>query len=482
MKPRREINIFSISFIDVFCCALGAMILIFVLNNQALTDNVQSALEEYRKERTKAEEQTAKAKEAREVARIARNDAQKSRDLALKARNQAQTAERKAVQRLNEAIDSKREALQQKEAAMDAAKATNEAQRKARLALEQMRRAKERLEKAKRVLEKRNDQLAEERAEMQKLLEEKEIGDTELQALLTKLKALEDEKKETELARTSADNKVDDLLLELEKLRSAQEALTKENEEEKEKAKALAEDLDDLRNQKSDLDSRLRSRLAELREKEAQIRKKEARIRKREKELKEKDEEIAGLQEESLFGISVEYDRILFLIDRSGSIIQNDWKKVLTGTCNEILEHCDVNEFAIIAFSSNMRFYPTRRGSTVGGNQQSKKEAVEWLSKDVVFGGSTHLHEALRIAYEEYGTLDAIFLLTDGLPSARNRTTKSLEREITKYIKRQVDSGVDTKIITIAIGYPPSNSGQYADIYRYLHKISDMTGGQYLGR
>ena len=70
MKKQREISVFSISFIDVFCCALGAMILIFVINSQHLNNTVKSSVEKYR-------QKAAEAKRERNLARQSREDAQK---------------------------------------------------------------------------------------------------------------------------------------------------------------------------------------------------------------------------------------------------------------------------------------------------------------------------------------------------------------------------------------------------------------------
>ena len=103
-------------------------------------------------------------------------------------------------------------------------------------------------------------------------------------------------------------------------------------------------------------------------------------------------------------------------------------------------------------------------------------------SKDLSKIDKTELSDKVLAFYENYGEIDAIFLLTDGLPAARDRTTESLQKEIVKYIQKKVSDKITTKIITIAIGYPPTSSQEYIDIYKYLHQISDLTGGQYLGR
>jgi hypothetical protein len=154
---------------------------------------------------------------------------------------------------------------------------------------------------------------------------------------------------------------------------------------------------------------------------------------------------------------------------------------VVIDTCKQILEHCEVDEFAIIAFSSDTLYFPHKRGLTTSGTPENKKAATDWLDTKVRFGGNTHLHEALALAYEEYSPLDAIFILTDGLPTAKGHTSRELQRKILAYLTKKKSEKDQPKIITIAIGFPP-DANEYAEIYRFLHKICEMTDGQYLGR
>jgi hypothetical protein len=265
--------------------------------------------------------------------------------------------------------------------------------------------------------------------------------------------------------------------------------LNRSYREARDQANALQDQYREVTEENKSLAARLRQKEDDLTRREKEISAKERELQNRETEAESRDKKIATLERDlakkedrSLFGIRLNYQRILFLFDRSGSIVQNNWKEVIVGTCREILQNCDVEEFAIVAFSSEMLFYPPSRGLMYAGSTENKQKAIQWLDRDLLFGGSTHIHEALKIAYEEYGKLDAIFLVTDGLPSAQNRTPESIQREIIRYIEAQVRKKVETRVITIAIGYPPADAQQYADIYKYLHEISNLTKGQYLGR
>lgn len=489
MSKKREINVFSLSFLDTFCNALGAMILLFILNSNAMSRSMQSAVEKYRQKTVELEKERVYAESARKDAQLSRNDAQLARDAALKARDEAEKAEQRAVQNRELAMIAELEARTQKELAEKKAEEARTAEQRSLAALNELKAAQARMQQANEELNRKNQELARlnQRLEQslsqnvsnekrfQDLAEQKERVVKEYQALLDKQQSISRSLQEMELQR--------------QKLQAECDRLSRWYKDAQEQASALKGKNQDLADENKTLAQRLAQKESELARREQDISAREQDIRKRESELESKDKKIATMEQNlnkkddrSLFGIKLTYQRILFLFDRSGSIVQNNWKDVIIGTCREILEHCEVEEFAIIAFSSDMRYFPPRRGLMWAGNEENKKKAVDWLKSGIEFGGTTHIHEALKIAYEEYGRLDAIFLITDGLPTAPNRTTQDIEREIIRYIERQVADKVTTKITTIAIGYPPAEAQQYAAIYKYLHRIADLTGGQYLGR
>lgn len=489
MKKEREINIFSISFIDVFCCALGAMILIFVLNSSMLSNIIKDAVQKYRQKTEEAKKERALAVKSRNAARISRDEAIKAKAQALQSRNDAEKAEQEALESKKLAIIARDEAQKSRIAAMEAERKSKKTTQRLNTTLEKAKQMYIAQREANKILKKRNKDLEDINQTLRDLIKSNKMQDKKLRVILTKYKKLQKNYAILRKNKNALKEKIIILNSDKTKLTEEQKLLEKWYKEAKRKNTLLRGRYEKLINRNNNLSSRLGSKSNQLRSRERIIAQKEREIRNREIEITIKEKQIIRLRkllekkaDKSLFGIKLKYQRIVFLFDRSGSIIQNNWKSVIINTCKEILSQCEVDEFAIIAFSSRMAFFPQRRGVMAAGGKRNNTRAINWLKNSVRFGGSTHLHQALEIAYEEYGNLDAIFLITDGLPSAVGRSSTSLQKQIIRYIKAKVRKNITTKIITIAIGYPPANAKEYADIYKYLHQISELTGGQYLGR
>lgn len=480
MKKQREISVFSISFIDVFCCALGAMILIFVINSQHLNSTVNTTVEKYR-------QKAAEAKKERNLARKSREDAQKARDMANEARNIAEYAEKEALHSKFLAEQSQRKALEKAHAAEKALQQAQAAKNQAQVAMEKLHKAQMRSQIVNQDLQRKNQLLEEKNKALEAITQQKEITNKELQELMAQYKKLQALYDVSQKAR-------DELRENATEVASKNKELQQKVDDINEQKIIAQKQLDEINAASEKIEKQNKSLITRLSTKEKQLTEIEAQIQKREQEIKEKEDAIEALEktlqnkgDKSLFGIKLKYKRIVFLLDKSGSIIANHWKKVIIDTCGEVLQHCEVEEFSIIAFSSNMRFYPSKKGLMAAGDDLNKNRAMFWLKKKLRFGGSTYVHEALKIAYEDYGDLDAIFLLTDGLPYAPKKSSADLQKEILDYIREKQKQGSKTRIITVAIGYPPTEDGNkektdYADIYKYLHTLSDLTNGQYVGR
>ena len=488
MKNDRQINIFNISFLDLFCCALGAMILIFVLNSKFLTGTIKDVVAKYKKKAEEAKLEKIEARKERAKARKARELAYKKRNIAIDARDRAEKAEQIAIENYRLAQIAKKEALKQKKLAQSAIQKAQEAKAKIIQSLQHEIILRNQLEIAKKQLEEKNSSLQNINKNIRELLNKSKKQDEKIKNILTNYASLEEKYKQLQKINLQLTKKV-------QIYDNKKQQLSNDNQKLEDWYKNAREKIDNLNSQyqkillkNKALNKRFLEKTRELKKIEKELQKKELEIHQQELIALKKERKVEKLKkiiqqkgDKSLFGIKLGYHRILFLFDRSGSIIQNNWKNVIINTCKEILQHCEIEEFAIIAFSSDMLFFPPK-GIMLGGGAANKEKAINWLNHKVYFGGTTHLHEALKIAYEHYDNLDAIFLLTDGLPSARNRSSESLQQEIITYIKEKKQQNNLTKIITIAIGYPPADAKEYANIYKYLHKISKITNGQYIGR
>lgn len=456
----RELSTFSLSFLDVICCALGAIILLFVLNSQRLTQDVDKALEDVaesvRKHRTEAERanQAASAAERMELKmRQARNEAeayaksaQEAKTLAVKNQESAEEARIRA---------EKAELL---------AKQESEQLKKTLAELQQITAEENKLRQEISLLQENIDAL-------QKKLGEETSHKGELSEALTKstnhLKSI---------LEKSGDEQTK-LLQELRVLRETNGQKDAEIHELKKQNQLLSDQFKNLNQDQF----HAKEELSQLKSMETD---REKQLELAQKKIKQLEEQAKNLGAKSIFGIQSHYKRVLFILDCSGSIEQDPKvKELILQTFNEVINHCTIEEFALIGFSSVVRFFPEKEGLMMDGREDHKKLASDWYRKQS-FRGQTYLRVALEKAYEEYDDVDAIFILTDGAPREGDpQSTPYLIEKIKQYIQAQVQKQkgkkIQTKILAIATGVPPL---EHEKVYKFLHDIAEITNGQYLGR
>ncbi|MEK7485523.1 MAG: hypothetical protein AABZ60_14455 [Planctomycetota bacterium] len=456
----RELSTFSLSFLDVICCALGAIILLFVLNSQKLTQDVDKALddvsESVRKYRTEAERANLaasaaermelKMRQARNEAEDSAKSAQESRTLALKNRDSAEEAKIRA------------------EKAEQSAKQEAEQMKKTLSELEQALAEEEKLRQETSLLQKSIDAL-------QQKLGEETSHKGELSEALTK---------STNQLKSILDKSGDEqtkLLQELRVLRETNGQKDAELQELKKQNQLLSDQLKELNQDKFHASEQL----GELKSMETD---REEQLKLAQKKIKLLEEQAKNLGAKSIFGIQPQYKRVLFLLDCSGSIEQSPKvKEMIMQTFTEVINHCAIDEFALVGFAASMHYFPEREGLMMDGREEHKKLASEWYRKQT-FKGQTFLRVALEKAYEEYDDIDAIFILTDGAPrEGGTESTPYLIEKIKQYVRAQVQKQkggkIQTRIVALATGVPPQ---EHEKVYQFLHEITDLTGGQYLGR
>ncbi|MEL7338832.1 MAG: VWA domain-containing protein, partial [Planctomycetota bacterium] len=115
------------------------------------------------------------------------------------------------------------------------------------------------------------------------------------------------------------------------------------------------------------------------------------------------------------YGIDIYAKRLLFIIDRSGSMnhvvygqtrIQKAKRELITAI-NGLDERC---EFSVLVFDTDVRAWRT---NLVQATDENKRDAAKYVSK-LTTGSSTNTYGALRMGIEFDPQLEAIFLLTDG--------------------------------------------------------------------
>jgi uncharacterized protein YegL/HEAT repeat protein len=210
----------------------------------------------------------------------------------------------------------------------------------------------------------------------------------------------------------------------------------------------------------------------------------------------------------SFYGIESRSDKVIFILDFSGSmafpgseavksrkkidILYEQMRKTLTGLP-------DGTKFNIVAFSFDVRLW--KKQSAVR-DAKIAKEAIDWVEKQKVDGG-TNIYDALDTAFRLVGVgaadknyqpnYDTIFFMTDGVPSAgRIRDTDAILGEV-----RRWNEGRRIKLHVVGMGGKEekgqpggggggrkSHSGQRGDDIDkdFLEKLAKQNGGDVVFR
>ncbi len=197
----------------------------------------------------------------------------------------------------------------------------------------------------------------------------------------------------------------------------------------------------------------------------------------------------------SFYGIEAKTDRMLFILDFSGSmnfagsefvkerkkidILREEMKKSIAGLAEGA-------KFNIIVFSSDVRVW---HKGPAARDAKTAKEAMDWVEKQKVVG-STNIYDAMETAFKMMGVgastdksyapvFDTIFFMTDGVPTSGKVTDKAV---ILGEVHRW-NEGRKIRIHVVGMGGKqkggmPGPAGR-DDIDRdFLQKLADQNGGQ----
>ncbi len=119
------------------------------------------------------------------------------------------------------------------------------------------------------------------------------------------------------------------------------------------------------------------------------------------------------------YGVNVRSDRLLFIVDISGSMAMPRGNKttrmdVARSELTRVLKHLDPNTlFNVIVFSDKVKSW--RRGETLA-RKDNVARALRWIDRTLEEPqGGTFMHAALERAFAENPAMDTVCLLTDGL-------------------------------------------------------------------
>ena len=187
----------------------------------------------------------------------------------------------------------------------------------------------------------------------------------------------------------------------------------------------------------------------------------------------------------SYYGVQVYSDRVLFIVDLSGSMAfpwGKDVEKTRIGVARaqlrKVLQDLDPDTlFNVIVFSDKVKAW--RKGETLA-TRESVAAALTWIDKtfDKPEGG-TFMHDALETAFAENPEVDTIFLLTDGLATdGEPIVPEAILASVNRWnrFRRVV---VNTFALTLEDLDPDGlNKGNLVEIKRFMRRLAMLTGGE----
>ncbi len=135
------------------------------------------------------------------------------------------------------------------------------------------------------------------------------------------------------------------------------------------------------------------------------------------------------LQPQQYYGIDINAQRLMFIIDHSGSM-KDYWggmtrldraKAELTRAITELPGEA---EFAIVFYHTSVRYW---RNELVPATEENKREAISFIRR-LGYGDKTNTYGALRFSLEFDDQLEAVFLLTDGRPTIGEIVVEASDR------------------------------------------------------
>jgi hypothetical protein len=459
MRHRQRIpTIFSIYMVDVLCCALGCVILLWLINfrdakqrsaaasetgkrlaeTRYLLDTAHSELAGLRSDITAAHE-----RERDLQSRL--NDTRMARDTTEKALTKARTEQAKT-----------RQALAQSEKALaalrieikDAQTLSADTAAKLRLKAAQLAALMKKLA----AVERKSMALNSELAKKTQSLKDADLAAALLATEFTDLKKLGDDyKSKLTVAEARARLLDDDLRKnkkELRDMQRAQELLAK-------RLLASTKDLKSARGNLLDVEKDLKAKLADA---EARARLLEGDVAKGKKDLialAEQARMIRQAAERRFAGIALTGSNVLFLVDMSGSMDLTDestpdpdkWPLVCETVARIMESLADLRKYQVILFSDRVRYPLGNDGSWLRYNPESSAKTVLRALKAIKPNGETNMAAVFDEAFRfRADALDTIYVLSDGLPNAgpglpaasQNLTDTQKTEVLSKYVRNRL--------------------------------------------
>ncbi|MHB1424056.1 MAG: vWA domain-containing protein [Gemmataceae bacterium] len=402
MRVRHRIpSIFNLSMVDVLCCALGCVILLWLINLREAREHEENAEEQQqrigaelaglRAERDKAVSRTRQLETRLETLQMEKNDLQKS----LNAR---QSEVKKAASRV--AV----------------------------------------LENDLRQSEKRRDKETARSRELAEALTAERMRVKELQTTANRLSSLQAELKEAREQYAAE--------------KALATTLEKEIANRMRELKDSSKSVDKLADSRRSLERDLEARDKEL----ALARRSLSFLREQNKTLEAETTRVRAAAENRFAGITLTGRRVLFLVDISGSMDLVDentkaptkWTDVRATVVRLMDSLPDLRKYQVIVFAEKPAFLFASEEDWLDYNARSSPERVRNSLAKLTPKGGTNMYAALQLAFRFRARgMDTVYLFSDGLPNLGEglgaqalNALKEAERNnlLARYIRRTLQS------------------------------------------
>jgi predicted nucleic acid-binding Zn-ribbon protein len=487
MRVRHRIpSIFNLSMVDVLCCALGCVILLWLINLREAKHHEDSAEEQHRLIAARLDSTSADRDSAREMlkrlqtritaAEGAKGDLEKRlavrrTEAAEAARRLQASAERVAALEKDLREQTKRQEAETVRAADLERKLKDAADRAVKL------------EKDLRDSEKRGDSATARGRELSRELTAAKTRLKELEAAMKLLPGLRADLKEARAQYTAE--------------KALAGALEKEIASRLRELKDADKNLEILQAARRSMERDLEDRDREL----SKARRSMAALQNEKKTLEGEAARVRAAAENRFAGIALTGRRVVFLVDKSGSmeLVDEDtpaprkWGEVGNTVARLMRSLPDLEKYQVIVFAETASLLLGGDEGWLDYDAQSSPERVLRGLAAVKPKGGTNMYAALEAAFRMRAKgLDTIYLLSDGLPNlgeglnaATANTLKEVERNdiLSKHIRKtlkadwnRVLSGQPrVRINTIGFFY------ESPDVGAFLWALARENDGSFVG-
>jgi von Willebrand factor type A domain len=423
-------TIFNLSMVDVLCCALGCVILLWLLNLREASDR-SAAVDQATGRLGALQSQLADAG-VRLASLTAERDAEIDKVERLRKEREKFDRDLAVVQQLADELGKNLQSHAQR------ARATDD-----RLSV--LTRQQQTLMRDKRTVEERLAQLTE-------LLHDKDAQSAEARRRVDQLTM-----------------KLEEAQTQVQKLRTDAERLKAQLTTAEEKAQSVAAK---AQGEKTDL---------------ADANRAIERLQKENKSLADQAGRIRASAENRFEGIELTGRKVLFLVDMSGSMELVDEKtpapQKWTGVRDTVVKIMkslpDLQRFQVLLFSDKLQYLLGSDGAWIDFNASTSPDAVYKALTALRPQGSTNMHAAMEAAFRFRALgLDTIYLMSDGLPNdgpgltleqsntlKENERSEVLSRHIRNILRRewnrQIAGQPKVKINTVGFFYESPDVGAF---------------------